>query len=65
MALFLHFLVESHSDQMYIFCFIIVIMAGFDDDEFSLSGLMQEGHKLDVTVTSDEDDNYGGLLECA
>ena len=44
-------------------------MAGFeDDDDFSLSGLMQQGHELDVTVISsstDEDDNYGGLLECA
>ena len=41
-------------------------MAEFDDDDFSLSGLMQQGHKLDVTViSSDEDDNYGGLLECA
>ena len=28
---------------------------------------MQQGHKLDVTVisSSSEDDNYGGLLECA
>ena len=43
-------------------------MAGFeDDDDFSLSGLTQQGHELDVIVisSSDEDDNYGGLLECA
>ena len=41
-------------------------MAGFDDNNFSLSRFMQQGHKLDVTViSSDEDDNYGGLLECA
>ena len=42
-------------------------MAGFKDDDFSLSGLTQQGHELDVTVisSSDEDDNYGGLLECA
>ena len=42
-------------------------MAGFDDnDDFSLSRFTQQGHKLDVTVISfsDEDDNYGGLLEC-
>ena len=41
-------------------------MAGFDNDDFSLSVLMQ-GHKLNVTViskSSDEEDNYGGLLEC-
>ena len=42
-------------------------MARFEDDnDFSLSGLMQQGYKLDVTVissSSDEDDNYGGLLE--
>ena len=54
---------------MYFFCFvIIVIMAGFEDnDNFSLSGLTQPGHQLDITVisSSDEDDNYGGLLECA
>ena len=62
-----HSLVESHGDQMYFFCFVIVIMAGFEDNNFSLSGLTQQGHKLDVTVisSSDEDDNYGGLLECA
>ena len=40
---------------------------GFDDDDFSLSGLMQEGHNFDVTVisSSSDDDNYGGLLDCA
>ena len=41
-------------------------MTGFDDDNFSLSELTQQGHELDVTViSSDEDDNYGVLLECA
>ena len=42
-------------------------MAGFDDNDFSLSGLTQEGHELDVTVisSSSDDDNYGGLLDCA
>ena len=52
---------------MYLICFIIVIMAGFDDDDFSLSGLTQEGHKFDVTVisSSSDDDNYDGLLDCA
>ena len=43
-------------------------MTGFEDDNFSLSGLTQQGHELDVTVissSSDDDDNYGGLLECA
>ena len=39
----------------------------FDDDNFSLSGLMQEGHKFGVTVisSSSDDDNYDGLLDCA
>ena len=50
------------------FCFVIlnVIMAGFDDDDFSLSGLTQEGHDF-VTVieSSSDDENYHGLLECA
>ena len=54
---------------MYLICFVIVIMAGFgfDDDDFSLSGLMQEGHEFDVTVisSSSDDDNYDGLLDCA
>ena len=52
-------------------CFVIVIliMAGFydDDDDFSLSGLTQEGHDF-VTViesSSDDDENYHGLLDCA
>ena len=62
-----HSLVESRSDQTYIFCFVILIMAGFDDNDFSLSRLMQQGHELDVTVisSSSDDDNYGGLVECA
>ena len=41
---------------------------GFDDDDFSLSGLTQEGHKLNVTVissSSDDDHNYDGLLDYA
>ena len=41
---------------------------GFDDDDFSLSGLTQEGHDS-VTVinssSSDDNENYDGLLECA
>ena len=51
-------------------CFIIaiLIMAGFydDDDDFSLSGLTQEGHDF-VTVieSSSDDENYHGLLDCA
>ena len=42
-------------------------MAGFDNDDFSLSGLTQEGHDF-VTVinsSSSDDENYNGLLECA
>ena len=42
-------------------------MAGFDDNDFSLSGPMQEGHDF-VTVinsSSSDDENYNGLLECA
>ena len=53
---------------MYLICFVIVIMAGFgfDDNDFSLSGLTQEGHELNVTViSSDDDHNYDGLLDCA
>ena len=55
----------------HMFCFVIlcIIMAGFgfDDDNFSLSRLKQEGHDS-VTVinsSSSDDDNYDGLLECA
>ena len=51
------------------FCFVIlfIIMAGFDNDDFSLSGLTQEGHDF-VTVinsSSSDDENYDGLLQCA
>ena len=52
---------------MFCFIILIVIMAGFDDDDFSLSGLMQEGHDF-VTViesSSSDDENYHGLLDCA
>ena len=41
---------------------------GFDNDNFSLCGLMQEGHEFNVTVissSSSDDENYDGLLECA
>ena len=40
---------------------------GFDDDDFSLSGLTQEGHEYDVTTinSSTDDENYDGLLQCA
>ena len=69
MTLFLRSKLESSSDQMYLICFVIVIMAGFgfDDDDFSLSELKQEGHEFDVTVisSSSDDDNYDGLLDCA
>ena len=42
-------------------------MAGFDDDDFSLSGLMQEGHDFVMVIesSSSDDENYHGLLECA
>ena len=43
-------------------------MAGFDNDDFSLSGLTQQGHELDVTTvisSSSDDENYDGLLDCA
>ena len=69
MSLLLHSKLESHSDWMYLICFVIVIMAGFgfDDDDFCLSGLTQEGHDFDVTVisSSSDDENYDGLLDCA
>ena len=52
------------------FCvfFALFVMAGFDDDDYSLSGLTQEGHEVDVTVIFDSEesvDNFAGLLECA
>ena len=39
-------------------------MTGFKDEDFSLSGLTQQGHELDVTVISsdDEEDNYGWFI---
>ena len=46
-----------------LFIILIIIMAGFDDDDFSLSGLTQEGHNF-VTVinsSSSDDENYDGL----
>ena len=55
---------------MYCFVILFIIMAGFgfDNDDFSLSGLTQEGHDS-VTVinssSSSDDENYDGLLECA
>ena len=44
-------------------------MAGFndDDDNFSLSGLTQEGHDFVSVIESSsaDDENYHGLLDCA
>ena len=57
------------ADRHMFSCFVILIliMAGFyADDDFSLSGLMQEGHDF-VTViesSSSDDENYHGLLDC-
>ena len=48
---------------------ILIIMAGFgfgfDDDNFSLSGLMQEAHDNVTVISSSDEENYDGLLECA
>ena len=46
---------------------ILIIMAGFgfDDDDFSLSGLTQEAHDNVTVISSSDDKNYDGLLECA
>ena len=48
---------------------ILIIMAGFgfgfDDDDFSLSGLMQEAHDNVTVISSSDEENYDGLLECA
>ena len=58
------------ADRHMFSCFVILIliMAGFyDDNDFSLSGLMPEGHDF-VTViesSSSDDENYHGLLDCA
>ena len=45
-----HSKLESSGDRVYLIFFIIFIMAGFDDDDFSLSGLTQEGHEFDVPL---------------
>ena len=51
---------------MFCFVILIVIMAGFDDEDFSLSGLTQEGHDFVTVINSSSDDeNYDGLLQCA
>ena len=52
--------------NMFCFVILIIIMAGFDDDDFSLSGLMQEGHDFFMVInsSSSDDENYDGLLEC-
>ena len=57
------------ADRHMFSCFVILIliMAGFyDDDDFSLSGLTQEGHdSVTVFESSSDDENYHGLLDCA
>ena len=55
------------SFKVFLLLVCVIVMANFfdDEDDFSLSGLTQEGHEIDVTVISDSDDNYDGLLACA
>ena len=53
-----------------LFSFIIlIIMAsfsfGFDDDDFSPSGLTQETHDNVTVISSSDEENYDGLLKCA
>ena len=51
---------------MYFVYFVIIfIMAGFDNDDFSLSGLTQEGNDVTIISSSSDDENYDGLLDCA
>ena len=52
--------------HMFCFVILIIIMAGFDDN-FSLSGLTQEGHDFVMVInsSSSDDENYDGLSECA
>ena len=48
---------------------ILIIMAdfgfGLDDNDFFLSGLMQEAHDNITVISSSDEENYDGLLECA
>ena len=53
-----------------LFCFIIFLaMAGFsfgfDNDDFSLSGLTQESRDNVTVISSSDDENYDGLMACA
>ena len=38
---------------------------GFDDDDFSLSGLTQESRDNVTVISSSDDENYDGLMACA
>ena len=38
---------------------------GFDNDDFSLSGLTQESRDNVTVISSSDDENYDGLLACA
>ena len=38
---------------------------GFEDDDFSLSGLTQESRDNVTVISSSDDENYDGLLACA
>ena len=53
--------------HMFCFVILIIIMARFDNDDFSLSGLTKEGHDFVTVINSSfsDDENYDGLLECA
>ena len=69
MALFLHSQFESRSIHMLFSFIIFLAMAGFsfgfDDDDFSLSGLTQESRNNITVISSSDDENYDGLMACA
>ena len=52
-----------------LFSFAILIMAGFgfgfDNDDFYLSRITQEAHNNVTVISSSDEENYNGLLECA
>ena len=48
-----------------IFLAMAALGFGFDDDDFSLSGLTQESRDNVTVISSSDDENYDGLMECA
>ena len=65
--IFCHVSLGNRSNHMYFLC-VLLVMALFYDNDYSLTGLTQEGHEVEIQDISSDDEpesNFRLLLEGA